>query len=128
MKAPVKLRRKKGKLARKLVTFGDQNAGTECHRQFLCVQKNTDQKRLSEVNDDFPSHLWDLLVSQAEMNQNLLRPCTSDPTISTWENFNGKLDYNATPLEPMGIGILIHYTTNHPEKIMGHELIREMNK
>ena len=44
MKAPVKLRRKQGKLARKLVIFGDQNARTECHRQFLCVQKKAGQK------------------------------------------------------------------------------------
>ena len=40
-----------------------------------------------------------LLVPQAEMTQNVLRPCTSDPTISAWENFNA--------LGPMGIGILI---------------------
>ena len=48
MKAPVKLQRKRGKLVRKLVIFGDQNARTECHRQFLCVQKNVDQKGPSE--------------------------------------------------------------------------------
>ena len=49
MKAPVsKVTRKKGKLARKLVIFGDQNARTECHRQFLCVRKIVDQKGPSE--------------------------------------------------------------------------------
>ena len=63
---------------------------------------------LARVNDDFPSHLWELLVPQAEMTQNLLRPCTSDPTISTRENFNVELDYNATSLGPIGIGVLIH--------------------
>ena len=48
MEAPVKLQRKKGKLARKLVIFGDQN--TECHRPhaiFVCP-KNVDQKGPSE--------------------------------------------------------------------------------
>ena len=63
---------------------------------------------MAVVDVDFPSHLWDLLVPQAEMTQNLLRPCTSNPTISTWKNVNGKLDYNATPSGPMGIGVLIH--------------------
>ena len=63
---------------------------------------------LAGVDLDFPSHLWDLLVPQAEMTQNLLRPCTSDPTISAWENFNGELDYNANPLGPLGIRVLIH--------------------
>ena len=63
---------------------------------------------LAGVDQDFPSHLWDLLVPQAEMTLNVLRPYTEDKTISTWENFNGKFDYNATPLGPLGIGVLIH--------------------
>ena len=63
---------------------------------------------LAGVDDEFLSHLWDLLVSQAEMTQNLLRPCTSNPTISKWETFYGKLYYNATPLGPMSIGVLRH--------------------
>ena len=50
MKAPVKLQRQKGKLARKLVIFGDQNAKIVCHRQFLYVEKNVDQKGPSEAN------------------------------------------------------------------------------
>ena len=58
------------------------------------------------------SHGWVLLVPQTEMTQNLLRPCISDSTISVWENFNGKLDYNTTPLGPMGFGVLIHKKTS----------------
>ena len=50
MKALVKLRRKEGKLARKLVIFGNQNARIECHRQFLYVQKNCWPKGPSEVH------------------------------------------------------------------------------
>ena len=68
---------------------------------------------LAGVDHDFLSHLWDLLVPQAEMTLNLLRPYTEDQTISAWENFNGKLDYNATPWGPLGIGVLIH---NKPSK------------
>ena len=45
---------------------------------------------LAGADDDFPSHLCDLLVPQAEMAQNLLRPCTSDPTISAWETSMGR--------------------------------------
>ena len=62
MKAPVKLQRKQGKLARKLVIFGDQNARTECHRQFLCAQKNVDQKGPSEVS----TRSWAPLLSEFE--------------------------------------------------------------
>ena len=75
---------------------------------------------LAGVDLDFPSHLWDLLVPQAEMTQNLLRPCTSDPTISAWENFNGELDYNAKSLGANGNKSLNTQQTL-PEEIMGHE-------
>ena len=43
MKAQVKLR-KKGKLVRKLVIFGDQTARTECSRHF-CASKKMLTKR-----------------------------------------------------------------------------------
>ena len=47
---------------------------------------------LAGVDDDFPSHLWDLLVPQAEMTQNLLRPC-----MCQWSNniCMGKLQWEA---------------------------------
>ena len=80
---------------------------------------------MAGVDDDFPSHLWDLLVHQAEMTQNLLRPCTSDPPISAWENSNGKLDYNATPLGPMGIGVLIH---NKPSRRKSWDMRRALDE
>ena len=63
---------------------------------------------LAGVAPDFPRHLWDLLLPQTEMTLNLLQQATSNPTISAWENFNGKFNYNATPLGPLGISVIVH--------------------
>ena len=42
------------------------------------------------------------------MALNLLRQATANPAISAWENFNGKFNYNATPLGPLGISVIVH--------------------
>ena len=43
---------KKCELARKWVIFGDKNARIACHRQFVCVKKNVDQKGPSEAGEE----------------------------------------------------------------------------
>ena len=63
---------------------------------------------LAGVDCDFPSNLWDKLVPQAEMTLNMLRPATSNPNVSAWEGFNGKLHYDATPLGPLGISVIVY--------------------
>ena len=42
------------------------------------------------------------------MTLNLLRQATSNPAISAWEYFNGKSNYNDTPLGPLGISVIVH--------------------
>ena len=66
---------------------------------------------LAGVSHDFPRHLWDLILTQTEMIPNLLRKATANPSISAWEFFNGKFNYNATPLGPLGIRVIIHTKT-----------------
>ena len=63
---------------------------------------------LDGVAPYFPRHLWDLLLPQTEMTLNLLRQATANPAISAWENFNGKFNYNSTPLGPLGISVIVH--------------------
>ena len=66
---------------------------------------------LAGVAPYFPRHLWDLLLPQTEMTLNLLRQATANPAISAWEYFNGKFNYNATPLGPLGITVIFHTKT-----------------
>ena len=55
----------------------------------------------------FPSNRWDLLLPQAELTLNLLRPGT-DPTKSAWECLFGTYNFDATPMGPAGCKVLIH--------------------
>ena len=63
---------------------------------------------LEGVADNFPCHLWDLLLPQAEFTPNLLRQSSANPKISAWGYFNGAFNYNATPLGLLGISIIAH--------------------
>ena len=66
---------------------------------------------LSGVAPYFPRHSWDLLLPQTKITLNLLRQATANPAISAWEYFNGKFNYNATPLGPLGISVIVHIKT-----------------
>ena len=63
---------------------------------------------LAGVAPDFPRHFWDLLLPQTKMTLNLLLQASANPAISAWENFNGKFNYNATPLGRLGISVIVH--------------------
>ena len=63
---------------------------------------------LAGVAPNYPRHFWDLLLPQTEMTLNLLRQATANPAISAWENLNGKFNYNATLLGPLGISVIVH--------------------
>ena len=71
--------------------------------QFLAI--------LAGVAHYFPRHLWDLLLMQTKITLSLLRQATANPVISAWEFFNGKFNYNATPLGTLGISIIVHTKT-----------------
>ncbi|KAL7475768.1 hypothetical protein ACHAW6_004631 [Cyclotella cf. meneghiniana] len=58
---------------------------------------------LSGVDNSFPLHLWDRLLSQAEMTLSLL---TSK--VSAWAYLFGPHDYNAIPLAPLGCAVQLH--------------------
>ena len=63
---------------------------------------------LAGIDKTFPKSLWDLLLPQAEITVNLLRQSTTLPTMSAWEHFNGLLNFDATPLGPLGCRVLYH--------------------
>ena len=63
---------------------------------------------LAGVDPSFPASRWDLLLPQAELTLNLLRPCRYNPTVSAWEGLNGYFKFDATPMGPPGSRIIIH--------------------
>jgi hypothetical protein len=63
---------------------------------------------LSSVDPSFPLHLWDRLLSQAEITLNLLRTSRLHPQLSAAAHFHGLVDYNKTAFAPPGCKIIAH--------------------
>ena len=55
----------------------------------------------------FPHDRWDLLLPQAELTLNLLRP-SPQPTMSAWHHLFGPYNFDATPMGPAGCWVLVH--------------------
>ena len=81
-----------------------RNAAERAIRTF----KNHFIAGLCSLDKDFPMHLWDQLVPQAEITLNLLRGSRINPKVSAWAYLNGTFDFNRTPIAPPGIRVLIH--------------------
>jgi hypothetical protein len=67
---------------------------------------------LATVNLDFPAHLWDRLLSQAEITLNLLRSSRLHPQLSAAAHYHGLVDYNKTAFGPPGCKIIAHEKTS----------------
>jgi hypothetical protein len=63
---------------------------------------------LASVDPDFPMHLWDRLLPQAEMSLNLLRTSRLHPQLSAAEHLHGLVDYNKTAFAPSGCKVIAH--------------------
>jgi hypothetical protein len=67
---------------------------------------------LYSTNTNFPMHLWDLLLRQATITLNLLRPSRRNPQISAYQMIEGNYDFNSTPMAPPGTKIILHEKPN----------------
>ncbi len=74
----------------------------------ICTFKDHFLAILAGVDSAFPPYLWDLLLPQAELALNLLRQAMLNPRMSAWEYFQGPVNFNKTPFDPVGCCILIH--------------------
>jgi hypothetical protein len=81
-----------------------RNAAERAIRTF----KNHFIAGLSSVDKNFPLHLWDKLLPQAEITLNLLRGSRINPRLSAFAQLHGPFDFNRTPIAPPGIHVLVH--------------------
>jgi hypothetical protein len=63
---------------------------------------------LSSVDPSFPMHLWDRLLTQAEITLNLLWTSRLHPQLSAAAHYHGLVDYNKTAFAPPGCKIIAH--------------------
>jgi hypothetical protein len=94
------------------------NSPPHCHRQNAAERSIRTFKEqfvagLSSVDPNFPLHLWDRLLPQAEITLNLLRTSRLHPQLSTAAHFHGLIDYNNTSFALPGCKIIAH---DKPEK------------
>jgi len=68
----------------------------------------------------FPLNMWDRTLEQVELTLNLLRGSAINPTISAWEQIHGPYDFNAAPIAPIGVKVIIHEKPNHRESWAPH--------
>jgi hypothetical protein len=66
---------------------------------------------LASVDLEFPLHLCDRLLPQAELTLNLLRTSRQHPLLSAAAHFHGMVDYNKTAFAPPGCKIIAHKKT-----------------
>jgi len=81
-----------------------RNAAERAIRTF----KNHFIAGLCSTDKNFPLHLWDRLLPQAELTLNLLRSSRINPRLSAWAQLHGPFDFNRTPIAPPGIRVIIH--------------------
>ena len=89
----------------------------DVHRQngskrSIRIFKSCFSETLAGLAHDFPHHLWDLLLPKAELTLKLLRQATANPAKSAWEFFSGDFNYDATPLGPLGISVILPTKTS----------------
>jgi hypothetical protein len=63
---------------------------------------------LATVDPAFPIHLWDRLLTQAEITLNLLRSSRLHPQLSAAAHYHVLIDYNRTAFGPPGCKIIAH--------------------
>jgi hypothetical protein len=63
---------------------------------------------LSSVDPSFPMHVWDRLLSQAEITLNLLRASRLHPQLFAAAHYHGLVDYNKTAFALPGCKIIAH--------------------
>ena len=93
-----------------------RNAAERAIRTF----KNHFIAGLSSTDSNFPIHLWDKLLEQAIITLNLLRGSRVNPSISAWAQLFGQFDFNATPIAPPGINVLVHDKPNERDSWAPH--------
>jgi len=78
----------------------------------ICTFKNHFIAGLCTTDKNFPIHLWDCLIPQAEITLNLLRGSQINSHLSAWAQLHGPFGFNRTPIAPPGTRVIIHEKPN----------------
>jgi hypothetical protein len=75
---------------------------------------------LCSVDKNFPLHLWDKLLPQAELTRNLMRGSRINPKLSAFAQMQGDFDFNRAPIAPPRIRVLVHIKPSEGTMLSPH--------
>jgi len=78
----------------------------------ICMFKNHVITGLCSTNANFPLHLWDCLLPQAELTLNLLCRCQCKPQLSAWAYIHRPFNLNHMPIALPSTCMLAHVKPN----------------
>ena len=61
----------------------------------------------------FTPNLWDRLIPQTDMQENLILQSNATPNVSAYVYLNRPHDFNRMPMLPLGCAVQIHKKTGH---------------
>jgi hypothetical protein len=97
------------------------------HRQnkaerIIRVWKNHFISILATTDPAFPMHVWEELLSHAELTINLLRASNTNTSISAWEHVRGPFVFQDTPITPPGTPVLV-YESSPTTAVLGPRMV-----
>ena len=66
---------------------------------------------ISGTDRPVPMHIWDIIMDQAQITLNMLRPSRRNPNISAHEMMEGNFYFNKKLLAPPGTKFIVHEKT-----------------
>ena len=72
------------------------------------------------IHYKFPIHLWFIIIQQDNTTLNLLRPSHINSEFFSQAAFEGKIDYNKKPLDPLETKVLVHNNIQKHMKWSAH--------
>ena len=74
----------------------------------ICTFKENFKSLRAECAPKFPKHIWCLILTQSNINVNLLRQARLNPQLSAYHTMWVASNYNRTPLSPPVTFFLVH--------------------
>jgi hypothetical protein len=86
---------------------------TNLVKQAICTWKNHFLASIAGLPKSFPIANWCHLTTQCNATLNMLCPCCQNPLLLAYEVLKGLFSFNATPMAPLGIKVLVYMKSNH---------------
>jgi hypothetical protein len=85
---------------------------TNLGEQEICTWKNHFLSSIAGLPKIFPITNWCRLIDQTDFSLNMIRPCHQNPALLAFKALKGSYLFDATPMAPLGTGVLAYHKPN----------------